>query len=1559
MTDPGGETQISGALTMVPPVPRYEDEEAESLGEKLADLYTRRDRKLDEKVEAQIDRTRRELRRGPRLRPGEYLKDGRYRLIERMGDSAGDATWKAWDRERKCLVVVKEMVGPWVSKKMRVGSFLEAARTLQGIEHAGLGRLLEASQSRDGFVYLVTDYFEGGTLEKGWKGDAVDVLQVVVEVGNALQSAHEHELIHARVSPNNIHFGLDGGAHLVDFDLAGEHAQEERANVFVAPESVERGQRANAGSDVYGLAMCALYGLAGGKLPYTIVRNPNKFIDGLPIAETMRDVLKRAVDWDTDTRYASMSAFVEAILADGTVLESLAERAFERQRYVIASEHYTRLWSLRPNDSVQIKRILGTIYLRMEAWEEAFECLSTALEESAEPDTLFPLLREFAAGTDGWRRVADVLWNQARERTSVLRASMRAELARITEEQLSDPTGAAEIWSMVVVDHRLPRRGEEALRALARLAESRGDWAAMVDHSQQLLPYIPEEERPQVQYAIGRAFVKHLGDEDAGLHWIDKAEAAGIKPLDLTSELQDLRARRGQWRRVIALMRLEADHEKKVHNASRILLRAATIARAVHLDPEAEAIYENMLERAPQHYPALRELARMRHRAGQDDRAAEAYQQLTSIYEGKSEEPEASERAADHTAYAELLLDQARYDDAIAQLEAALALQPDNCEALKLAGPLYLDMGKLEEGSAQLERLYALFKAVRTHGERLEAAIQRADAAWFRGRLAVAMRWYNTVLDTVPEHAEAWWGLAKVALAARGGHPGADRAPWLANTPDRFTPQEALARLFMGMFSGEALSDWLSRHPLGNGVADAGATSGRLACAAVDLLTRYGCVDADLFSRLSAAYPRWERRIRAVETLWLSGDPEFRFARSYRWARTALDHDFLPTTHRIVLPLGDPIRGRLITGSAGAGTAEFGTDEHWASLIGTPSPAEVEPEAPEGPRQFEGVAERPSVEFLLGDAIEFEMPSFAWEARIGSAPDCDWVVPGLSPSHASISRRGSAVYIEAVGEAELAVEGDQVPGWRLMGGETVQLGSNLWDIRVVVPDPSLEPPVEASAPHALAADFADELSDYPDSADPTWEGVDPEASSGPSRAAAVLGPVPDEPEAAAADAHDDAPDGDDDGEALPTDFADDVTGATEEGDARVLDALVSEADAADEAEDDPELEDEPEVHSWAGPEDSEAEEPEVDEAPPADSAHGEDDDDPVSSDGPVYFDASLIEERVRGADDEPDATPAAASYPLSEEDEVPTTATTRDAMFAQLVVEEPLDDEPEEDGELEDDDGAADVVYGDSLYEPVVEARGASDGEPRGSTDPVKSWGAEDDADDFASSQGDRDYDYDDYDDQAATQIRHNPLAGSTFMDLDMPGSDEDSLGPAGDAPTPQWVVTGDADDDANEVDATKVQIPVLQSERGDSPGASEPVRFPPIGSSDLDLYEKRDLQPVEMTGEEPLDAVTAVSRSTAVLEIMSGPARGTQVAVRGVVALGRDEACEVYLPADPMLAPLHCRFVQTDDSFLVMDNGTERGTVVNGTRVSEAILSGGETIMVGSTVLRFQVQHV
>ncbi len=1375
------------------PIPRYEDDEAESLGERLAELYAARDQHPDPALDEAIERTRRQLRRGPRLRPGEFLKDGRYRLIERIGDSAGDATWKAWDRSSRGWVVIKEMLGPWVARRMRVGTFLEAARVLQQVAHPGLAPLHEATQSRDGFVYLATDWLPGGRLDR-FEGDAVDLLQAVVEVAEALQAAHDAGLVHARLRPEAIYFASDGAAKVADFDLAGEHVHSESGSIFAAPEMVERGAEAKPASDVYALAMCALYVLNGNHLPYTVVRGPERLIERLDVPDSVKRVLARALDWDLDVRYGSMAAFADDLLADPDVLGELAQRALDRERFDIAGRHFTALRELRPEDDVRIQHILGQIYLQTQAWDRAYEALASALEAAREPDPLYPHLRQYAESTGDWKRVADLLWNQARDRHPVVRASMRAELARITERWLDDPRGAAEIWTLVVQDHRTVERGREAYQALRRLAEARGDWEVFVRTSRRLLPYLHPDERPPVAYTIGRALLQHLGDEEGGLRWIDRAEAGGIQPLDMVKELQQIRARRGQWRRMLGLMRLQAAHEERVHQASRILLRAATIARAVHLEAEAEAIYEDLLRRAPQHYPALRELARIWHRKGRSERAMEAYATLTRNYEGKPEAHEASERATDYTAYARLLVDHGRHEEALEQLAAALDIQPGHVEALRLVGPLHLDMGRLDEAARAFGQLYALFNAVDTRGARVDIALQRAEVAWFRGRLAVAMRWFNTVLAAVPDHPRAWWGLAKVAIAARGGHPGTERAPWLSACPPGFTAHEALARLLMGLVREDACRGWLDLLPLGRAAAQAGATPGRAACLVVDILDRYAFIGPELFERLREARTAWTSRIDRVEDLFAGTRTTFSADEVHEvesWSRSVEGVGF-GVGERRYLPPGDPLFGRLLYAVE--------QDEAWAVLFGGAMPEEREVVDAPSPEPVE-VLPPPSLEWMEGDERVYVFDPDARCALVGSAPSCDWVEEDLADRHLRMIRVGDAIYLEPV-QGSLAVDGDDVPGWRVSGGEEVRLGEHRWTLRVdggrseadvVAEDDTLpERPEEDGSEEERGATVAEESGCTPD--DDASGGAEEPAGSGE---AARFGEPPrsEEPE--------DTEDAEDTLVGLPPIRREDVERMEE-------------------------------APPWGL-------RTEALEARPAEMVTSPEED--LEQEAPVVPRA--------GGGEEP------LPEPGDDHDEV-------------SLAPEPLD-EPEE--------GFAD--------EPTVTIRAPQ---------PV---------DDLAVLV-----------DRVGTDAADSPRPLDASEVVEPGEAPEDSLGPAVDAPTPHGLL-GQLEPDR--VDTVRT-------------GSGRPTIEPSVS-------RERNLP------------------AGAMVEVMSGPVRGTIVAVNGVLALGRDASCEIHLPADPMLADIHCKFVASEAGYMIMDAGTERGTMVDGSRVSEATLRGGETIMVGSTVLRFVVR--
>src|SRR5262249_11519976 len=100
--------------------------------------------------------------------------------------------------------------------------FLREARHAARLRHPGIVAVYDAGEE-DGVPYLVSAFVQGQTLAQLLRQDlpppdrAADIL---ASVADALQSAHDQEVIHRDVKPTNILIGEDGAPCLMDFGLA-------------------------------------------------------------------------------------------------------------------------------------------------------------------------------------------------------------------------------------------------------------------------------------------------------------------------------------------------------------------------------------------------------------------------------------------------------------------------------------------------------------------------------------------------------------------------------------------------------------------------------------------------------------------------------------------------------------------------------------------------------------------------------------------------------------------------------------------------------------------------------------------------------------------------------------------------------------------------------------------------------------------------------------------------------------------------------------------------------------------------------------------------------------------------------------------------------------------------------------------------------------------------------------------------------------------------------------------------------------------------------------------
>lgn len=128
----------------------------------------------------------------------------------------------------------------------------------------------------DGRLYLDMRLVEGRNLAQLFDRGRLQVsrtLDVLSQIGDALDSAHRAGLVHRDVKPSNILVDPRGFAYLVDFGIAASVTQQDLTATgqivgsasYMAPERLQAPPRSDARSDVYSLA-CVLYqGLTGSK----------------------------------------------------------------------------------------------------------------------------------------------------------------------------------------------------------------------------------------------------------------------------------------------------------------------------------------------------------------------------------------------------------------------------------------------------------------------------------------------------------------------------------------------------------------------------------------------------------------------------------------------------------------------------------------------------------------------------------------------------------------------------------------------------------------------------------------------------------------------------------------------------------------------------------------------------------------------------------------------------------------------------------------------------------------------------------------------------------------------------------------------------------------------------------------------------------------------------------------------------------------------------------------------------------------------------------------------
>lgn len=263
------------------------------------------------------------------------LKEGmivgeRYEIISKIGSGGMADVYKAKDHKLNRLVAVKVMKAEFSEDRGFIAKFRKEAQAAAGLAHPNVVNVYDVGED-NGIYYIVMELVKGITLKdyitrKG-KLTVREATSIAIQVSLGLEAAHNSNIVHRDVKPQNIIISTDGKVKLSDFGIARAASSNTiSSNVmgsvhYSSPEQV-RGGYSDAKSDIYSLGI-TIYEMVTGHVPFdgdtTVaiaikhlqeeMESPRKYVPDLPYS--LEQIIFKCTQKSVDRRYASMSELIE------------------------------------------------------------------------------------------------------------------------------------------------------------------------------------------------------------------------------------------------------------------------------------------------------------------------------------------------------------------------------------------------------------------------------------------------------------------------------------------------------------------------------------------------------------------------------------------------------------------------------------------------------------------------------------------------------------------------------------------------------------------------------------------------------------------------------------------------------------------------------------------------------------------------------------------------------------------------------------------------------------------------------------------------------------------------------------------------------------------------------------------------------------------------------------------------------------------------------------------------------------------------------------------------
>lgn len=263
------------------------------------------------------------------LKEGMILAE-RYEIISKVGTGGMADVYKARDHKLNRLVAVKVLKPEFRDDKTFIAKFQKEAQAAAGLAHPNIVNVYDVGED-EGVNFIVMELVEGITLKdyikKKGKLSVKEATSIAIQVSLGLEAAHNSNIVHRDVKPQNIIISTDGKVKLSDFGIARAVTSNTiTSNVMVSvhyssPEQV-RGGYSDKKSDIYSLGI-TMYEMVTGRVPFDgdtsvaiAIKHlqeemvpPSKYTPDLPFS--LEQIILKCTQKSVDRRYNNLSEVIE------------------------------------------------------------------------------------------------------------------------------------------------------------------------------------------------------------------------------------------------------------------------------------------------------------------------------------------------------------------------------------------------------------------------------------------------------------------------------------------------------------------------------------------------------------------------------------------------------------------------------------------------------------------------------------------------------------------------------------------------------------------------------------------------------------------------------------------------------------------------------------------------------------------------------------------------------------------------------------------------------------------------------------------------------------------------------------------------------------------------------------------------------------------------------------------------------------------------------------------------------------------------------------------------